>query len=77
MRHAEGASAVRSTEASAQPVARRPERSEGHAQNNYALNKPIKNSFNTLDFLQTKRVVFYLPLNRGFLFSLKAFTPSL
>ncbi|MCS7076403.1 MAG: hypothetical protein NZ455_06825 [Bacteroidia bacterium] len=32
MRHAEGASAVRSTEAIAQPVARRPERSEGHAQ---------------------------------------------
>ncbi|MCS7075934.1 MAG: hypothetical protein NZ455_04470 [Bacteroidia bacterium] len=32
MRHAEGASAVRSTEAIAQPAARRPERSEGHAQ---------------------------------------------
>ncbi|MCS7078182.1 MAG: hypothetical protein NZ455_15830 [Bacteroidia bacterium] len=31
MRHAEGASAVRSTEALAQPAARRPERSEGHA----------------------------------------------
>ncbi|MCS7076795.1 MAG: hypothetical protein NZ455_08805 [Bacteroidia bacterium] len=37
MRHAEGAEqcgAQRSTEAIAQPVARRPERSEGHAQKN-------------------------------------------
>ncbi|MCS7075478.1 MAG: hypothetical protein NZ455_02155 [Bacteroidia bacterium] len=33
MRHAEGASAVRSTEAIAQPVARRPEaQAKGHAQ---------------------------------------------
>ncbi|MCS7078195.1 MAG: hypothetical protein NZ455_15895 [Bacteroidia bacterium] len=31
MRHAKGALAVRSTEAIAQPAARRPERSEGHA----------------------------------------------